>query len=223
MEIVYWNSIQGSNDAEMFEEYLKKFPNGSFAELARINIKKLSKEVYEKSQDFESYPRIKLAILPMKLDIATGYDKILIRALSRVFEKNETFIPHYSYYRLGNKFRTKELSTHTISNYDFDNLWIKESIFRKKPNWDYISQLGKKLQVDAILVYDVHLRFRDFRNYMKSFLFDVTTQNYHSQYVKMSSWLDFGPIEDDFKHLTEKVLAEYKNDLAEKRPSFKRP
>jgi hypothetical protein len=220
LEIVYWNSIKESNNAEMFEEYLKKFPNGSFVELARVNLKKLSKEGYEKRQDFGSYPRIKLAILPMNLDIENSLDKILIRALSNILEENKTFIPYYSHYRLGGKFRTKALSANIISDYDFDNLWIKENIFREKPNWDYICQLGEKLQVDGILVYDVLLQFNEHSNYMKAFLFDVSTKNYHSQYLNMSRWINPGPIEYYFEQLTENILVKYGNAVAEKHPSF---
>lgn len=36
LELEFWNSIKDSNDPAMFQAYLKKFPNGTFAELARI-------------------------------------------------------------------------------------------------------------------------------------------------------------------------------------------
>ena len=41
-EILFWESIKDSNNVNMYKDYLKKFPNGTFAELARINIENLS-------------------------------------------------------------------------------------------------------------------------------------------------------------------------------------
>jgi len=43
MEITFWNSIQGSNEAGYFELYLQQYPNGVFAGLARLNIAKLTR------------------------------------------------------------------------------------------------------------------------------------------------------------------------------------
>jgi formylglycine-generating enzyme required for sulfatase activity len=37
-ELAFWNSIADSDDAAAFEEYLKQFPNGRFAGLARLKI-----------------------------------------------------------------------------------------------------------------------------------------------------------------------------------------
>jgi hypothetical protein len=41
-EIVFWQSIKDSNDPDMFRAYLKKYPEGVYAELAEIKINKLS-------------------------------------------------------------------------------------------------------------------------------------------------------------------------------------
>jgi len=40
-EVAFWQSIQASGDRDMFEAYLKRYPNGAFADLARLKIKKL--------------------------------------------------------------------------------------------------------------------------------------------------------------------------------------
>jgi adenylate cyclase len=42
-ELVFWESIKDSDNKSTFEEYLRQFPNGLFAGLAKINIQKLSK------------------------------------------------------------------------------------------------------------------------------------------------------------------------------------
>lgn len=41
MELEYWKSIKNSNDSDEFELYLEEFPNGKFASLARMKIRKL--------------------------------------------------------------------------------------------------------------------------------------------------------------------------------------
>ncbi len=38
---LFWNSTKDSNDADMFQEYPRQHPNGGFAGLARLKIKKL--------------------------------------------------------------------------------------------------------------------------------------------------------------------------------------
>ena len=40
-EIVFWQSIKDSDDPDMFREYLRQFPSGTYAGLAKIKIKKL--------------------------------------------------------------------------------------------------------------------------------------------------------------------------------------
>ena len=41
IELAYWDAIVGSKAAADFESYLRKFPSGAFAELARLRIKRL--------------------------------------------------------------------------------------------------------------------------------------------------------------------------------------
>ena len=41
MELIYWQSIMNDTNPEVFEEYLKKYPNGEFAGLARLKAEKL--------------------------------------------------------------------------------------------------------------------------------------------------------------------------------------
>ena len=41
-EVVFWQSIQGSEDADDFEAYIRQYPNGSFVELARVKAKRLT-------------------------------------------------------------------------------------------------------------------------------------------------------------------------------------
>ncbi len=41
-EFLFWETIAGSDDPDMFKAYLKKYPDGQFADLARIKVAKLT-------------------------------------------------------------------------------------------------------------------------------------------------------------------------------------
>jgi hypothetical protein len=41
LEITFWNSIKGDKNPHLFEAYLKRYPNGTFADIARITLESL--------------------------------------------------------------------------------------------------------------------------------------------------------------------------------------
>jgi hypothetical protein len=41
LEITFWNSIKDDRNPRLFEAYLKRYPNGAFADIARINLESL--------------------------------------------------------------------------------------------------------------------------------------------------------------------------------------
>ena len=41
MELAYWKSIAASNDSAVYEQYLRKYPNGEFASVARAKLRNL--------------------------------------------------------------------------------------------------------------------------------------------------------------------------------------
>ena len=41
MELAFWNSVKDSDEAAMFGAYLKKYPDGLFAELAQLRLQGL--------------------------------------------------------------------------------------------------------------------------------------------------------------------------------------
>jgi len=43
-DVMYWESVKDSNNIKMFRAYLKKYPNGMFADLAKIQIGRLESE-----------------------------------------------------------------------------------------------------------------------------------------------------------------------------------
>ncbi|HEY0522692.1 MAG TPA: caspase family protein, partial [Stellaceae bacterium] len=43
-EVVFWESVRNSSDAADYDEYLRRYPTGTFADLARLRIERLSKQ-----------------------------------------------------------------------------------------------------------------------------------------------------------------------------------
>jgi hypothetical protein len=42
VELAFWNSIENASDPEMFEAYLRRYPRGAFADIARLKIRNLA-------------------------------------------------------------------------------------------------------------------------------------------------------------------------------------
>jgi len=41
LEVAFWNSIQSSKNPQLFEAYLRRYPNGTFADIARISLQEV--------------------------------------------------------------------------------------------------------------------------------------------------------------------------------------
>jgi hypothetical protein len=41
LEVAFWNSIKDSKDPQLFEAYLKRYPNGTFVDIAKIDLEQL--------------------------------------------------------------------------------------------------------------------------------------------------------------------------------------
>jgi serine/threonine-protein kinase len=57
-EVEFWRSIQNSNDPDEFEVYLREFPAGTYAELARIKIAKLREPIERARKEAEERVRL---------------------------------------------------------------------------------------------------------------------------------------------------------------------
>jgi hypothetical protein len=55
-ELVFWNSIKNSNNADELSAYLKRYPNGTFADLARARLKSANPPVKEKDETAAAPP-----------------------------------------------------------------------------------------------------------------------------------------------------------------------
>lgn len=57
IELSFWDSIKNSTNAEDFNAYLRKYPNGEFADLARIRAANLSKDAAGKTSESRNATR----------------------------------------------------------------------------------------------------------------------------------------------------------------------
>ena len=57
-ELAFWDSIRGSRNPEDFKAYLRQFPKGRFAELARIRIRSFSPEIALRNAKLEAQRKI---------------------------------------------------------------------------------------------------------------------------------------------------------------------
>jgi hypothetical protein len=57
VEVAFWEAVKDSKDRGAFEEYLKRFPEGNFAGLARLKLKKLSGRARSKGHHVRSRSR----------------------------------------------------------------------------------------------------------------------------------------------------------------------
>ena len=136
--------------------------------LAYIPKKEVSKKNASLSEDVKSDSQFKLAIFPWAL--TTGFiekKERFVEAFTQVLIANPLFVPIYSSYELGEKFKVKKFDDDIMANLTDDKLWLKKPFFSKfkksstmedfltkEPNVDYICQIGKKLKVDAVLMYN---------------------------------------------------------------------
>ncbi len=57
LEVAYWNSIQSSQEPAEFKAYLRRFPKGTFTELATLKLKKLEPKIAKLSPTEQSTSR----------------------------------------------------------------------------------------------------------------------------------------------------------------------
>lgn len=78
-EIVFWQTIEGSDDAAMFEAYLEQYPEGSFTALARVKVKKYTKPAapsYEVASIDKTMWVAKNKSVNVRSGPGTKYDKV---------------------------------------------------------------------------------------------------------------------------------------------------
>ena len=51
MELSFWNTVKDSNDPDLLQTYLNRFPEGVYADLARVLIARASRDTAEDTSD----------------------------------------------------------------------------------------------------------------------------------------------------------------------------
>ena len=50
-ERLYWDSVRNSNDAQLLQSYVKRYPQGAYVEIARLTIQRLDREAQQKQSE----------------------------------------------------------------------------------------------------------------------------------------------------------------------------
>ena len=78
IEVAFWNSIKDEKNPSLFEAYLKRYPNGAFADIARITLDEL-----------KTAARTPAAPAPQADDLVQISDPVLLKELrDRLYELN---------------------------------------------------------------------------------------------------------------------------------------
>jgi hypothetical protein len=179
-ELVYWETINDSKDASLYELYLEKYPQGTFAELAKRLIVKyrpeepkedstlideevskkdstlLDEEVPKKDSilmDEEVRPSSKdVAIFPFNLlDDASEMQVRLTQELVRSINAHECLNLRASYYALGAYSSVPSLRGAYAYNKGID-LSSMSLWTGTSPNSKTICETGRKLGVDTVII-----------------------------------------------------------------------
>ena len=94
LEVAFWNSIQGSKNPQLYEAYLRRYPIGSFAEIAKINLREVKQAAAvpiapaEKAQlkDPTLLREINDRLYELNFDTEAGASGERMRAAIRQFE-----------------------------------------------------------------------------------------------------------------------------------------
>jgi hypothetical protein len=91
-----------------------------------------------------------------------GIDRFLIDSLQKTLTERPNFNPAYSYYDLGSRFRSKKIPEDFMTEKVQSKLWQKKllSVYQQ-PNIELICELGRKLNVDAVMTFWIYYDQRD--------------------------------------------------------------
>jgi hypothetical protein len=162
-------------------------------------------------------PPYDLAILPWRLELDSFrlrrsrefWMSIVIEALSGIVDKNNLFIPLFSCYELDETFDTKMISNDILKNDITDSLWGKKKFFSSfEPNIDLVSQIGRQLKVDAVLMYDLYINSGT--DFIKAYLIDVKRKKIYRARGSTGTFME--EADREIKRLTKKVFSAYENE-----------
>jgi len=234
LELTFWESIKDSKNPELFKEYLRQFPDGTFAGIAKIYINEYSKLDSETTQDFvkkeaqasiggaekqnlEINSKLKLAILPACRRNMQFFPKgnpgnpTFWAAVGKALSNQKTFVPIYSYFDLGYVNDANRISDDIFTNDVRKNLCVKDwNKYFKEPSTDLVCGIGNQLGVDFIMMYSI-VRGGEKRHNIKLFLIDVKTKKIYSRKGSIT-----GPenMWSDVKKFTEETLHQFEKETS---------
>ena len=175
-EIVFWESVKGSSDVRLYEEYLRTYPDGTFSQLAELKIKELTQAAIETKvtqaaktdarpvkpyhpkttpQGTDTARKMKLAILPGKPADAS-WNAVLMNAIEEALRHTNHFDPIFSFYEMDRDFEPVKLTRAEIlsitASTSVDALWQASSTGQWEPNFVAAMDVANFLGVDALLM-----------------------------------------------------------------------
>ncbi len=159
--------------------------------------------------------RYQVGVLPLQLRNNAPRFKIIFTELIEESIRETQFFSEYHYYKMNTKYKT-DRSEIIFNKKLMDNLWVKKGFFSQpEPNTGFIMQLGKQLEVDAILLFSANVMDMA-KDRIKAILVDIKRKKIYAS----SGLTDFLLTEDtdhtlearfDAKRITKKVFAEFKS------------
>jgi len=145
-DAIYWESVKDSNDIRMFRSYLKKFPNGIFAELAKIQIEHLENappSVISASGD----PKKSGISIPKAASLLRAEPKVLEETEIKVMVKKHNFYDWHRNNSADFKNDFKDNNDGTVTDQATGLIWEKSGSWRKitrKKADNYVGELNRK-------------------------------------------------------------------------------
>ncbi len=172
IELIYWQSIKDSKDSRMYKAYLDSYPEGAFASEAKV--------FYQKYKTIEnsiitSRPGYSVALFRWELEGTAGNLRTTIQnRTSMAIASWPGMVLTASYY--------KRDKGHSVTWLESDDVYMshKDEIWQKSgPDIDNIVRIGKKLDVDAVLVGRVRAKNKLTDQYnlrdLKTWMVDIKT------------------------------------------------
>jgi hypothetical protein len=165
-ETISWDFIKNSQNAKVFQQYLIKFPDGTFAGLAKLKITRLSKDKSKKYRDSDKKDsktitknKLKAAIFPWRFNLPHWFAdpppsiSACLNGIFDIIQKYDEIELKYSYYENKKLKRAKvELIKSLIENNEKE-FWVKKPSFSEfQPNFDVIYDYGKEISADLVLL-----------------------------------------------------------------------
>ena len=176
------------------------------------------------SEEFKPDTQFKVAIFPWELSPEFKKEKEpFVEAFTQTLLSYPLFIPTYSSYELGEKFKVKRFDDDITAQLSDDKLWVKQGFFAKfmnsstfedsitkEPNVDSICQIEKKLKADAVLIYH-NTYLEPLRPAISVFLIDVNggkcyTEKYSEVFKSRKTFFN------RLKMATEKVFKNFQEN-----------